>query len=114
MKLHVKVTLAGGRDEEFMGPGLLELLRGIEDTHSISQAAKAMRLSYVKALHILSRLESRLNRKLVRRSKGGAARGGAELTAAGHRFVRDFSQLHDGIVRHAQRRFGRFKKKYGG
>ena len=94
-----------------MGPGLLRLLRGIEETRSIAQAARAMDLSYVKALRILTRLERHIGRELVRRSKGGAERGGAELTPAGRRLVRDFQNLHDTITNHAGRRFDRFARK---
>jgi len=111
VKLHVRITLASDRDEEFMGPGLLRLLRGIEETRSIAQAARAMDLSYVKALRILTRLERHIGRELVRRSKGGAERGGAELTPAGRRLVRDFQNLHDTITNHAGRRFDRFARK---
>lgn len=111
VKLHVRVTLASERDEEFMGPGLLRLLRGIEDTRSIAQAARAMDLSYVKALRILTRLERNIGRNLVLRSKGGAERGGAELTPAGRRLARDFESLHDSITEHAGKRFARFARR---
>lgn len=94
-----------------MGPGLLRLLRGIEDTRSIAQAARAMDLSYVKALRILTRLERNVGRELVRRSKGGAERGGAELTPAGRRLARDFESLHESITRDAGKRFARFARK---
>jgi molybdate transport system regulatory protein len=113
MKLHVRIMLANERGEEFMGAGLLQLLNNIERRRSIAQAARAMSLSYVKALRILARLERNLGRDLVRRQKGGAAHGGTELTPAGRRFVRDFKQLHDGATRLAQRRFEPFRKKYG-
>ena len=113
MKLHVRIMLANERDEEFMGAGLLELLDGIERRRSIAQAARAMNLSYVKALRILARLERNLGRKLVLRQKGGAAHGGAELTPAGRRFARDFKRLHDSLARLAQRRFKPFQTKYG-
>ena len=96
-----------------MGPGLLRLLRGIEKTRSIAQAARAMDLSYVKALRILTRLERNIGRALVRRSKGGAKRGGAELTPAGKRLAVDFQNLHDSITKHASRRFAPFVRKQG-
>lgn len=112
MKLHVKLALATGRDEEFCGPGLLQLLDGIGRHGSIHRAARDMDLSYVKALRILNRLEAALGRTLLVRHKGGAARGHTELTPFARRFMRDFTALRRKVRRSADAAFAGFQKQY--
>ena len=66
-----------------MGPGVLELLERIREYRSINRAAEQMGLSYVKALHMLNRLETDLGRRVLVRRRGGNDRGGSELTRFG-------------------------------
>ncbi len=108
MKLHVKIALANDADEEFMGPGVCQLLAGIARTGSMRQAARDMDLSYVKALRILNRMERELNRPLLVRSKGGATRGSTELTPDARRLLRSFAALRRKVERTAAVAFGRF------
>jgi molybdate transport repressor ModE-like protein len=114
MKLHVKLALANGRDEEFGGAGVLQLLEGIGEHGSIQAAAQAMDLSYVKALKILNRLERELGETLLVRHKGGAERGHTELTPFARRFMRDFSRLRERVRRAADAAFAGFQKQYEG
>lgn len=110
MKLHVKLTLANAADEEFFGIGLLHLLQGIGRNGSIHQAARAMGLSYVKALKILNRLERELGATLLIRRKGGAARGSTELTPVARRFMRDFAKMRAAVQRAADAAFAEFRR----
>lgn len=112
MKLQVKVSLADAQDEEFCGPGLLQLLDGIRRTGSIHQAAKAMNLSYVKALKILKRLEEAMGESVLIRHKGGAERGSSTLTPFARTFMRDFGALRRNIQRDARRSSRSFIKQY--
>ncbi len=64
------------------GEGPLGLLKGIERTGSLRQAAREIGMSYRKAWLILHRCEERLGFALVERRTGGAAGGGSRLTAA--------------------------------
>ncbi len=112
MKVQVKTVLADEQDTEFCGPGLLQLLEGIHRTGSIHQSAREMRLSYVKALRILNRLEKALGRPLLIRHKGGVEHGSSALTPFARRFVRDFTALRKLIQRNAQRSSKEFVKHY--
>lgn len=112
MKLQVKVSLADEQDEEFCGPGLLQLLDGIRRTGSIQQAAKAMNLSYVKALKILKRLEEAMGEPVLIRHKGGAERGSSTLTPFARTFMRDFVALRKTIQHDARRASRAFLKQY--
>lgn len=103
--------LENERGEPFMGIGLLRLLQAVEKEQSLAQAARAMGISYVKALRIIARLEQNLNQTIVRRRRGGAERGGAELTDAGRRLVAGFQQMFDTVESAANQAFRAFRRK---
>ena len=93
MKLRLKVSIVNARGEGFMGIGLVWLLRRIKEFKSIHRAAAEMELSYVKALRILNRLEKNLGRKVVIRTRGGAKRGGAEITPFADRYIEEYDRF---------------------
>ena len=72
------------------GPGTHELLRHVEGTGSLHQAAKLMSMSYTKAWHLLRETEEHLGWALVERRVGGAAGGGTSLTKGGLDLLRRF------------------------
>ncbi len=103
MEVDVRILLKSDDGEPFMGIGLVWLLRGIERTRSISEAAREMDLSYPKALRMLRNLERGLGVPALTRRKGGAERGGAELTALGRDFLDRYDRLQARIKSHAER-----------
>lgn len=111
MKVHVKVTLSSDAGEDFMGLGLVHLLRGIETKCSIYAAAERMSLSYVKALRILNRLEKQTGHKVVERHKGGVTRGGAELTEFGRILLEEFELLQGAVLDFGDRAFEQFEER---
>lgn len=110
MNLHLRITLANDSGNEFFGRGLCELLEGIAERGSIQQAAKTMNLSYVKALHILSRLEQEVGFPLVVRHRGGASHGGAELTEVALSFLAAYRQLEHSVKAAGDEAFARFQR----
>jgi len=113
MQIKLKISLANDRNETFMGIGLVWLLRAIDESGSISQASKEMRLSYAKALKIINRLEENLDRKLLIRKHGGCDRGGAELTPAGRKFIEKYDLLQSSIKDSAEKEFSLFLHDLG-
>lgn len=79
--------------EKFFGPGPAQLLSHIEETGSLSQAAKAMGMSYRKAWNIVNRLNTQGTQPLVTLQKGGQKGGGAELTNRGKKVVTRYNKL---------------------
>jgi molybdate transport system regulatory protein len=75
------------------GPGTHELLRHVEDTGSLHQAAKLMGMSYTKAWRLLRKTEEHLGWPLVERRVGGATGGGTSLTARGRDLLERFEQF---------------------
>jgi len=79
------------------GPGPAELLTLIEETGSISKAAKSMGMSYKKAWDMIERLNARGQRPYVVAHKGGKEGGGAEITSTGKKVVASFNKLNKKI-----------------
>ena len=69
---------SGGK--RFFGPGPVELLERIAEKGSISEAAKAMKMSYKKAWELVSALNERSVSPLVIPRTGGEHGGGSSIT----------------------------------
>jgi molybdate transport system regulatory protein len=78
--LRMRLWFENSKGEAFFGEGIAELLEAIEKHKSISLACKDIGMSYRYALHRISVAEERSGMTLVRRFRGGAPKGGAELT----------------------------------
>ena len=66
-----------------MGPGQADLLELIEETGSISAAAKRMKMSYRRAWTLVEAMNGAFKTPLVEASTGGAGGGGARVSEAG-------------------------------
>jgi molybdate transport system regulatory protein len=86
----------------------VRLLRLIDETGSLSDAAAAMGLSYRRAWGKLKEIETNLNIKLVESEAGGAGGGGSKLTPQGRRLVEIFEQFESATERDLAREFERF------
>jgi molybdate transport system regulatory protein len=71
-------------DESAIGPGKADLLTAIDELGSIAAAGRSMGMSYQRAWSLVEILNTSFRKPLVQATKGGATRGGAALTAAGH------------------------------
>jgi molybdate transport system regulatory protein len=70
-----------------------------------------MNLSYVKALHLLNRLEDDLGRQILVRKRGGNDRGGTELTPFGRRYISEYNRLAEKVRTGAEREFRVFQDR---
>ena len=68
------------RDEKCFGSGIAQLLRGIQEHHSLRAAAQSMGMAYSKAWTIMRNCEAELGFPLLHSSTGGRHGGGATLT----------------------------------
>ena len=80
-------------DDIAIGPGKADLLEGIRDTGSIAAAGRAMKMSYKRAWLLVDTMNACFKEPLVRTSKGGASRGGAELTSLGEDVLERFRAM---------------------
>lgn len=85
-----------------LGPGKADLLRAIDETGSISAAARQMRMSYRRAWLLVHTMNECFRLPLVSAEKGGVEGGGARLTEMG----REVLVHYDDMVRIATDQFG--------
>lgn len=94
----VWMTVSG---EKLGGSGRVELLAGIAERGSITQAAKAVGMSYKAAWDAIDAMNNLAGEPLVERLAGGKGGGGTRLTARGARLVAHFrliEQVHQEFV----------------
>lgn len=92
-------------EEKFFGPGIAELLRRVEQVHSIRQATMAMGMAYSKAWTILRRAERELGFPLLKTTTGGSDGGGASLTPEAKAFLEKYDRFCELVDRHAKEDF---------
>ena len=97
------IDIGGAR---FFGPGRAELLEYIEETGSISKAAKKMGMSYKKAWSMIDHMNTNSKKPFVISKKGGEKGGGAALTETArqviHRYALLTSKLNDVIKKDSE------------
>lgn len=75
------------------GPGKIELLRKLQEGHSISSAARALGMSYKRAWALVDTLNRGFKTPVVETSSGGRGGGGARLTPLGEELVARYLAL---------------------
>ncbi len=83
----VWMTVGG---ENLGGPGRIELLSKVAESGSITQAAKAIGMSYKAAWDAIDTMNNLAGEPLVERLAGGKGGGGTRLTRRGEQLVANF------------------------
>ena len=78
-----------------IGPGKADLLAAIAETGSISAAGRSMGMSYKKAWYLIDTMNRCFREPLIVASKGGRARGGAQLTAMGGKVLKLYRSIEN-------------------
>jgi molybdate transport system regulatory protein len=76
-----------------LGDFRVDLLRTIQDTGSLAQAAHQLGLSYRRAWEKLRDMERSLGAQLVITERGGQSRGGSRLTARADKLVSQYERF---------------------
>lgn len=76
-----------------MGPGKAELIERIQQTGSISAAARAMGMSYRRAWQLVEALNATYRQLVVITAVGGQHGGGAKVTPHGRRLAALFRSM---------------------
>ena len=92
MKLAYRLWIES--DGKAFGVGPYELLKFIEKTGSLFQAAQEMHLSFRKAWDLISKSEKRLGITLLYRKVGGVSGGGSTLTQEAKDFMKRYEAFH--------------------
>jgi molybdate transport system regulatory protein len=96
MRTHLRVML----DREIaFGPGKADLLEAIRDTGSISAAGKQLGMSYRRAWLLVDAMNRCFRSPLVETATGGAAGGGATLSALAEDVLRQYRALEVSVAK---------------
>ena len=96
LSVHLRLRIVR-REKIALGPGKVELLALIEDTGSLSQAAKRMDMSYMKVWLLVQTMKP-----LVETTRGGQNRGGAKLTETGRKALALYRKMQRDCLRASQ------------
>ncbi|PWH81990.1 molybdenum transporter [Algibacter marinivivus] len=77
-----------------LGEGRVHLLKAIQETGSLSKAAKSLNISYKKAWQLLDSVNKSAKKPVTINSIGGKGGGGAELTEYGKSLVQVFDEIN--------------------
>ena len=82
-----------GRSAAAIGPGKAELIERIDQTGSISAAAREMGMSYRRAWQLVEALNASFREAVVETATGGTRGGGARVTPFGRRSAAEFRAM---------------------
>ena len=91
--------------ERVFGPGVAELLKRVQEHHSLRAAALSMEMAYSKAWQIIRTAEDGFGCKLLISTIGGRHGGGAVLTPEGERILNAYERFAADINAYSQERF---------
>jgi len=77
-----------------LGQGRVQLLKAINETGSLSKAAKSLNISYKKAWTLLDSVNKSAKYSVTVNSVGGKGGGGAKLTAYGKSLIDVFDEIN--------------------
>ncbi|AKH19025.1 winged helix-turn-helix domain-containing protein [Sedimenticola thiotaurini] len=83
-----------GPEGTFLGYGRVVLLENIREHGSISAAARAMEMSYLRAWKLVDSMNRQSRSPVVEKSTGGRGGGGARLTETGEKAIQVFWSAH--------------------
>ena len=95
MKIGYKVWL--DNHGKAFGDGPYELLKRVEETHSLHRAAKEMGMAYSKAWRLIGTMEKRLGFLLIERKVGGIAGGGSRVTSQGKELMMRYKRFQKDV-----------------
>jgi len=77
-----------------LGEGRVRLLKAIDDTGSLSKAAKKLNISYKKAWTLIDAVNKSSKKPVTLTSIGGKGGGGAQLTTYGKKLISAFDNIN--------------------
>jgi molybdate transport system regulatory protein len=81
-----------------IGPGKADLLQAIEQTGSISAAARSMGMSYRRAWLLIDTMNQCFREPVVDTATGGKGGGGARITSSGLTVLRLYREMEAGAA----------------
>jgi len=91
--LEMKYRIWLEQDGKIFGKGPYRLLKGVRENGSLSEAAKAMGMSYNKAYNLIRLIEGRLGFRLIDSKSGGTKGGGSVLTTEAEKLIASYEEF---------------------
>jgi molybdate transport system regulatory protein len=79
--------------DRMLGPGKMELLAHIDETGSLSESARRMDMSYMRAWKLAQELNSDPGRPMIEMSRGGARGGTAKASSFGRKVLALYQRM---------------------
>ena len=106
------------KNEKVFGQGPCELLKRVEKTDSLRQAAQQMGMSYNKAWKLIQMVEKRLGFTLLDKKVGGQSGGGSQVTPKAKELIERYERFETdamkAIEKAYQKHFGSQPRKRRG
>lgn len=102
---HVSVDVQLVNRKEFLGAGMVTLLKQIQSLGSVREASDKCGISYSKAWSMLRVAETEYGKELVYRQNGGKYGGEARVTSEGFELIRKYELLEKEIQAFADEKF---------
>ena len=77
-----------------LGEGRVQLLKAIEETGSLSKAAKKIKISYRKAWSLMDAVNKSAKKPVIKSSIGGKGGSGAQVTPYGKDLIKAFDTIN--------------------
>jgi molybdate transport system regulatory protein len=84
-----------------LGPGKIDLLRLVAETGSISEAARKMGMSYMRAWTLVRTMNRCFTSDLILPARGGKTGGGAHLSPLGRRILELYTEIETSSMKAA-------------
>jgi molybdate transport system regulatory protein len=108
LKVGCKIWLEN--EGKAFGDGPCDLLKRVEKTNSLHEAAQQMSMSYSKAWKLIQMMEKRLGFALLNKKVGGLSGGGSHVTPEGMEFLKRYERFKreasDAVEKIYQKHFG--------
>ena len=91
LTVRMRIRIYAG--DRMLGPGKMELLSHIDETGSLSAAARKMSMSYMRAWTLAKELNRDRSRPMVEMSRGGASGGTAKVTRFGRKILTLYQKM---------------------
>lgn len=89
-ELRVVISCRMFTDQKCFGPGVVQLLKRVDELHSLRAAAMSISMAYSKAWTVIRGAEEGLGFKLLASNIGGRNGGGAVLTDEARQMMRAY------------------------
>ena len=93
------------------GPGIVELLKNIEQCKSLQEACKLMNMSYTKGWKIIKKLEKETNLTFIVTKIGGSTGGMSILSKDGEKILKAYDMLINDVNKALEKSYDKHMKK---